>query len=524
MRAAFVYLLQQSLWGGVTALAVLGIAAILRRAHTPSRWLCFLWLAVGVRFLAAPCIDLALPRPTAPALAQAADTMQTLAAPVPLPAGGGLPANAPEAVLPALSLWNLLLLVWAAGVLVLAVRAITGYIKLRRSVATACLDATAPHCYCGACVPTPMTLGILRPNIYLPSGLSAANRHAILAHENAHIRRRDTLTKPLFYAVACLHWFNPLAWLALAQYERCMESACDEAALQSLAACNRVQYGEIILQFALQGAQHGCTVPGSLAFGQGTVKKRVQHLLRHRKPGAVVLVLCAAAVGLCVTACMVKTTVAPEEAPAQGPATVQDVAPFEPNEPAADASAPMPEAVPTQAGAETQNAPLAASLFELSDYFSSPLTEYSHFSGTMSQAHNADDIAAKAGTPVYAVANGVVVAAEYDQSMGNYVRLSHGEVDGSTVQTFYAHLDSYTVEPGQQVKRGDAIGTVGSTGLSTGNHLHFEMQIGNVRVPPSYFTAYAGGDSYTLTQEMADELALQIAAAASENGEVAYLP
>ena len=86
--------------------------------------------------------------------------------------------------------------VWLAGVLVLALRSIAGYWRLRRSVTLAC---KAPDgCYGGACVAAPFTLGILRPRIYLPDSLQGAARQAVLLHEQTHIRRGDPLTKPLF--------------------------------------------------------------------------------------------------------------------------------------------------------------------------------------------------------------------------------------------------------------------------------------------------------------------------------------
>ncbi|MFR1267156.1 MAG: M56 family metallopeptidase [Gemmiger formicilis] len=84
--------------------------------------------------------------------------------------------------------------------------------------------------------------------------------------------------KPLFYAVVCLHWFNPLAWLALRAFEHDMEAACDEAAVQGCTLAERSTYCESLLQFAMQGRP--IRTPGSLAFGQGSVKERIVHLLR----------------------------------------------------------------------------------------------------------------------------------------------------------------------------------------------------------------------------------------------------
>ena len=94
--------------------------------------------------------------------------------------------------------------------------------------------------------------------------------------------------------------------------------------------------------------------------------------------------------------------------------------------------------------------------------------------------HNGVDLAAPRGTPVYATADGTVEMAQYYSSYGNYVQLAHG----ADMETRYAHLSSYTVSPGQQVRMGDLIGYVGSTGRSTGPHLHYEVRVGGDPVNP----------------------------------------
>ena len=290
MRDAVLHFLLLSLWGGAAALGALAVSALLRRVHTPSRMLCWLWLAVGLRFALPWGIPLTLPRPRNEQLAQAADTVQALTegpAPAPAPVIQA-PAAAAASAAPwytQLTVWHLLAAVWAVGVLVLAVRAVAGYIRLRHAVALAC--KTGDGCYSGDCVPAPFTLGIFRPRIYLPAALTGAARQAVVLHERTHLRRHDPQIKPLFYAVVCLHWFNPLAWLAFRQLEREMESACDEAAVRDCDAAARNAYCESILQYALQGRM----APGSLAFGQGSVKTRIVHLLHYRKIGAGALVV-----------------------------------------------------------------------------------------------------------------------------------------------------------------------------------------------------------------------------------------
>lgn len=506
MREFVIQLGLLSLWGGAAALGALAVGALLRRLHTPSRWLCWLWLAVGLRFALPWGIPLALPRPQNEPLAQAADTVRILAGtPAAAPA---LPAAAPAPVPAAapwyagLTVWHLLAAVWAAGVLVLAVRAVWAYRRLCRQVALAC--KTPDGCYSGACVPAPFTLGIVRPRIYLPAGLAGPMRAAVLLHERTHLRRGDPLIKPLFYAVACLHWFNPLAWLAFRQLEREMEAACDEAAVRGCDAAARNAYCETILRYALQGR----LAPGSLAFGQGSAKTRIVHLLRYRRLGGLALALCALGVGVSVTACMVQPTVA--EATPETAETAPALTELTPE------SAATPE---TAAVAFTPN---TAGLPNLDDPAASPRfacpVDYTYISRYATDgSHRGDDLTAPKGTPVYAAQDGVVAEATFHYSYGNFVQLDHGQdAGGHSWTTLYGHMDDLAVQPGQVVKTGDLLGHVGSTGNSVGNHLHFEMLADGVLVQPRYFTAYRDGERAELTTEAAAEVKARLAEAEAQ--------
>lgn len=120
-----------------------------------------------------------------------------------------------------------------------------------------------------------------------------------------------------------------------------------------------------------------------------------------------------------------------------------------------------------------------------------PLASYSYISchfgepdGWTGAPHGGMDFAAGYGTPIYAAADGVVVKAGYHSSWGNYVKIYHGVVDGNQIYTLYAHCSSLGVSAGQTVTQGQTIAAVGSTGDSTGNHLHFEVYVNNTRVAP----------------------------------------
>lgn len=115
--------------------------------------------------------------------------------------------------------------------------------------------------------------------------------------------------------------------------------------------------------------------------------------------------------------------------------------------------------------------------------------------------HNGIDIPAPRGTPIYATADGIVGRAQRLGGYGNYVEIEHGNL----IQTRYGHMSSYVVSSGQQVKKGEIIGYVGSTGRSTGNHLHYEVRIEGSPVNPLPFVR---GDQMAIAALTGDKLAM----------------
>lgn len=115
--------------------------------------------------------------------------------------------------------------------------------------------------------------------------------------------------------------------------------------------------------------------------------------------------------------------------------------------------------------------------------------------------HQGIDIPAPRGTPIYATADGIVGRAQWLGGYGNYVEVEHG----NAIQTRYGHMSSRAVEPGQQVKKGDILGYVGSTGRSTGNHLHYEVRIDGAPVNPMPFVQ---SDTMTIAAMSGKKLAM----------------
>ena len=114
------------------------------------------------------------------------------------------------------------------------------------------------------------------------------------------------------------------------------------------------------------------------------------------------------------------------------------------------------------------------------------------------RGHKGVDLAGPTGTPIRATADGVVSRAEWFSSYGLYISLEHG----GSLQTRYGHMSRLNVAAGQRVRKGDVIGYVGSTGRSTGPHLHYEVRIAGAAVNPvpymqagAYQQAFASADS-----------------------------
>lgn len=189
-------------------------------------------------------------------------------------------------------------ILWAAGVAGTVGYSLVQLIRLRKRLVGALpLDRTlrlADH------IDTPFVLGLFRPKIYLPSHLSDQEQAFIVCHERHHIRRGDPILRTVAYAALCLHWFNPLVWLAFRQSGRDMEMCCDEAVIQELGPQVRADYSTCLLRFSAKGSLH---FSAPLAFGEGDAKERIENIMTPRKK---LPLAAAAAICLCLllTACL----------------------------------------------------------------------------------------------------------------------------------------------------------------------------------------------------------------------------
>ena len=287
MTEAFLKIVNMSISAGWLVLAVLVVRFALKKAPKWVRVL--LWGIVAVRLICPFSIESALSlipsRETispeimmdwtpeintgiAPLDQVVNPVISTSFAPDP-----GASANPLQILLPVAA--NL----WLLGVLVmLAYTAIT-YLRLRRKLTLATI--LRENIFQCETVRSPFVLGILKPRIYLPYGMDGNDLHHVVAHEQAHIRRKDHWWKPLGFLLLTVYWFNPLMWVAYILLCRDIELACDEKVIAQLGNEQRADYTQALVACSVNRRMIAAC---PLAFGEVGVKDRVKSILNYRKP------------------------------------------------------------------------------------------------------------------------------------------------------------------------------------------------------------------------------------------------
>ena len=350
LQALFLPILKITLPASLVALLVMGLRLLFRKA--PRSLVCALWLLLAVRLLVwqLPSSQVSMIPPSvssgsaisnvmnlyprtgvspggldtgfAAAPKEQADAIRTEGAGPALVAAEqqaeakefqSTPGTPGEGVLPVLSF------VWAGGVLLMLCYMAGSYFtvwkKSRLSV------RKAKNIYFCDEPGTPFVFGLIRPRIYMPSDLPEEAAACVLAHEQAHIARKDPLWKLIGFLLLSLHWFNPILWASYILLGRDMEKACDERAIRGRSQAYRRSYSAALLSLS---APKGWVGACPLAFGEVGIKERVKAALQYQKPKAG-LVAAMAVVSLFAAGCALtnppETSTGAETATA--PATIQ---------------------------------------------------------------------------------------------------------------------------------------------------------------------------------------------------------
>ena len=176
--------------------------------------------------------------------------------------------------------------IWIFGMIALALYTAISYWRLRRKVDTAV--RYKDNIFQSENVSFPFVLGIIKPRIYLPFKMNGQYLEYVVAHEQAHICRKDHWWKPLGFLLLMIHWFNPLMWLAYVLLCRDIELACDEKVIKEL--CNE-QRGDYTQALVACSVNRRMIAACPLAFGEVSVKERVKSVMNYKKPAFWVIII-----------------------------------------------------------------------------------------------------------------------------------------------------------------------------------------------------------------------------------------
>lgn len=185
--------------------------------------------------------------------------------------------------------------IWAAGMAVMLGYLLISYFRMRYLVREA-VQEEGNIWVCDG-VTSPFILGVFRPRIYLPSGLSGSSRAYVIAHEKSHLCCKDHLWKPFAFCLLAMYWFDPLVWAAYWLACRDIEFACDERVIRALKLPERKAYASALLACS-DGRKRVLVCP--VAFGETAVVQRIRSVLNYKRPSfwailvAVILILALA--------------------------------------------------------------------------------------------------------------------------------------------------------------------------------------------------------------------------------------
>lgn len=271
MTTVFLVVLSMSISASWLIAALLVLRLLLRKM--PKRSVILLWGLVGLRLLIPFSIESRLSL-------------------IPGNRPGTTPVVSESGQIP--EIWSLL---WLMGVLLFTVYFLISYWYFLRTLDTAVF--LKEKTYQSDRIQAAVVVGLWRPKIYIPFRMESNSMAYILAHEQAHIRRRDHWWKLLAYFMLTLHWFNPLVWIAYVMLGRDMELACDEEVIRDLDTQARGDYTQALMMNSRRC--HHSTVY-RLCFGEIGVKERVRSILNYQRPSAwhsVVLAVFSIVLGVC---------------------------------------------------------------------------------------------------------------------------------------------------------------------------------------------------------------------------------
>lgn len=187
--------------------------------------------------------------------------------------------------------------IWIVGMGLMFTYSLTSYLWLRHKVKVSL--CYRDNIYICDSIATPFVFGVIKPRIYVPSGMEEEQMNCVIAHESAHLKRKDHWWKTLAFFLLSVYWFQPLLWISYLLFSKDIERACDERVVREMEPEDRKRYAEALVSCSLQKRRmFACP----LAFGEVGVKNRVKSVLNYKKPAFWIVAVTIAA-GLAVAVC-----------------------------------------------------------------------------------------------------------------------------------------------------------------------------------------------------------------------------
>lgn len=323
------------------------------------------------------------------------------------------------------------------------------------------MKKNAPIFYTKA-IHAPVLYGLFYPTLLLPMNSKEVwhkdEMTCIMLHELSHLKRKDIAVFWIMTIIKSIHWFNPIVWYGLHRMRQDSELACDALALSYLNEKDTQKYGYTIIHMLQKTQQMGTLNVAGMTGNKSQIIRRVKMIALFKKNSYKLSFV--AILILIIMGCMFLTNAAEDKVPQQTPLESQ------------------PE---TQKEAQVGTVEM---LWPLDDgqhkritsgfgWKKHPIKDKKYF-------HEGIDIAARQNTKIIAVSKGVVICSDSDEQYGKNIKIQHD----NGIVTFYAHCSKLLMNKGDTVEPGEEIAQVGSTGMSTGPHLHFEVQKNGEPVDP----------------------------------------
>lgn len=302
MGALFVDFLNISITASYIILAVILIRLIFPKI--PRKFICILWAVAGIRLILPFSIESIF------SLIPSTETVQPVTgnhrgviinsgiSAIDTPVNEYLGDRYYEGVTVSANLKDTVIsvaaVIWAVGIAAILIYGIVSYIRVKKTVTGAVL--LKDNIWQSENVVSPFILGVFKPKIYIPFNMDIETASHVIAHENAHLKRRDHWIKPLGFLILAVYWFNPLVWAAYILLCKDIERACDEKVIAQMNDDSRKKYASALLECAVNRRRIAAC---PLAFGETGLKERVKGVMNYRKPAFWVIIL---AVIACVVA------------------------------------------------------------------------------------------------------------------------------------------------------------------------------------------------------------------------------